>query len=181
MKIGYVAVGTFSPNEKYKKWSKLFQLRQAVSLDCPKILTQGIEDEHCYLPGTSFFNDIVDDLDFLLSKVKSYKDKQILAVIKEPKSDCADIQIDNRFRFYGYDLIDDVRISALTNCGGFDKAFISEDISEYGLIKEFDKVKQIQSLLDTEYPDEEHAYCSIWAIWKMEFENKMQQLTTANS
>lgn len=28
-----------------------------------------------------------------------------VAVIKEPKSDCSDIQIDNRFRFYGYDLI----------------------------------------------------------------------------
>lgn len=87
------------------------------------------------------------------------------------KGNCTDIHIDDRFRFYGYDLIDDVRISALTNCGGFDKAFLPQDISEYGLIKEFDKAKQIQSLLVTEYPDDAHAYCSLWAIWKMESDN----------
>jgi len=64
-------------------------------------------------------------------------------------------------------LEDFTRISALINCGGFDRAFLPKDISEYGLIKEFGKAKQIQSLLADEYPNEEHADCSLWAIWKM--------------
>lgn len=78
---------------------------------------------------------------------------------------------EERFRFYGYDLLEDsTRISTLTNCGGFDNAFSPEDISEYGLIQEFDKAKQIQLLLVDEYPDEEHADCTIWAIRRMEFD-----------
>ncbi|KGK85836.1 hypothetical protein DP73_18065 [Desulfosporosinus sp. HMP52] len=171
MDIGYVAVETFFPTHRYKEWSKLFHIEEVISFNtlCPRILRY-IEDGYNYLPGTSWFNDIVNDLDLLLSKLQGRNDCQILAVKREPKSNCANIQMDKRFRFYGYDLIDDVRISALTNCGGFDKAFLSEDISEYGLIKEFDKAKQIQSLLLSEYPDDEHAYCSLWAIWKMEFE-----------
>ncbi|MCR3757464.1 hypothetical protein KYB31_00480 [Clostridium felsineum] len=77
--------------------------------------------------------------------------------------------MDKRFKFYGYDLIEDsTRISALTNCGRFDKAFSSNDISEFGLIKEYKKAKEIQSLLLENYPDEEHVDCVLWGIWRME-------------
>lgn len=49
-------------------------------------------------------------------------------------------RLDKRFKFYGYDLLEDfTSISALTNCGGFDKAFLPKDISEYGLIIDFKK------------------------------------------
>lgn len=177
MDIGYVAVETFFPNEKYKEWSKLFHVRDVISLDCalcPSILDENVEDNYIYLQGYVFYNDIVNNLNLLLSKVKDKKDRQILAVLREPKGDCADLLIDERFRFYGYDLLEDfTRISALTNCGGFDKAFLPKDISEYGLIKKFDKAKQIQLLLANEYPNEEHADCTLWAIWKMEFDTCM--------
>lgn len=42
------------------------------------------------------------------------------------------------------------------------------DISEFGLIKEYKKAKEIQLLLTENYPNEEHAECALWGIWKME-------------
>lgn len=172
MDFGYVAVETFFPTEEYKKWSKLHNIREVISLDCalcPRIRDLDIEDDYMYLRGYGFYSDIVSSLDLLLSKVNDKNDIQILAVLREPECDCTDLMKDKRFRFYGYDLLEDfTRISALTNCGGFDKAFSPEDISEHGLIKEFDKAKQIRLLLANEYPDEEHADCIIWGIWRME-------------
>lgn len=172
MDVGYVAVETFFPTENYKKWSKLLHIKEVVSLDCllcPRIRDL-LDDRKC-LHG--FYTDILLDLNLLLTKIKGTdrEFRQILAVCREPESDCncTDLLQDNRFRFYGYDLLEDyTRISALTNCGGFDKAFSPKDISEYGLIRDFDKAKQIQLLLSNQYPNEEHANCAIWAIWRME-------------
>lgn len=173
MEVGYVAVETFHTTEKYKEWSKLYHVRDVVSLDCalcPGILNNSsIQEDFKYLPGYSSYEDVLNNLYLLLSIVSCEKDTQILAVIREPDEDSTNLLTDERFKFYGYDLLEDfTRISAITNCGGFDKAFSPKDISEYGLIKEFDKAKQIQLLLEKEYPDESHASCTLWAIWQME-------------
>lgn len=133
MSMGYVAVETFFPTEKYKEWSKLFHIRQVISLDCalcPSILVGDVKDDYRYLHGYDFYNDVLNDLDLLLDKIKGKKDIQILAVLREPKRDCVNILTDTRFGFYGYDLLEDfTRISALTNCGGFNKAFLPIDIT----------------------------------------------------
>lgn len=173
MNIGYVAVETFFPNEKYKEWSKLYHIEEIVSIDCalcPRILRdECIEDRYIYLQGYGFYDDILNNLEVVLEMAKNKEDKNILAVLRDPKSDCSNRITDIRFKFYGYDLLeDDTRISALTNCEGFDEAFSTNDISEYGLIKNFKKAKQVQQLLIEKYPDEEHADCSLWAIWRME-------------
>lgn len=92
----------------------------------------------------------------------------LLAILREPEEDCRGIDHPEGFKFYGYDLIeDDTRISALTNCGGFDKAFSASDLSRYGLIEEFRKARDVQLRLLENYPDEAHADCTLWAIWKM--------------
>lgn len=75
---------------------------------------------------------------------------------------------DARFPFCGFDLIEEQgTISALTNCGGFDKAFLLTDLSECGLIVEYAKAVAVQELLRAEYPDDPHAFCRVWAIWRM--------------
>ncbi len=176
MVIGYIAVETIITTEKYRNWCKLFHVKEVVSLDCalcPSILDyKKIEDKknlfnsYYYWSG---YGDIVNNLNYLLNKVNGLKDVQILAVIAEPDGDCRNLFFDNRFKFYGYDLLEDgTRVSALNNCGGFDKVFLPEDISENGLIIEFNKARKIQKLLVYEYPDEPHAYCTLWAIWRME-------------
>ncbi len=171
VEIGYVAVETFLTTEKYREWSKLHHVKEVVSLDCalcPNVLDNNNEDDLIYLQNDGFYYDIVNNLDKLISKVQNVKDKQILAVSRNPENDCSNLIIDGRFKFYGYDLLeDDTRISALVNCGGFDKAFNPQDISEYGLIKDFKKAKEVQFLLANEYPYENHVFCTLWAIWKM--------------
>lgn len=174
MDIGYVAVETFIPNQKYKEWSRLFHIKEIVSLDCalcPRLLKDEIiEDRVRYMNGYGFYSDIVNNLDVVLGMVKDKKEKQILAVLREPKQDCSYITFDKRFKFYGYDLLEDfTRISALTNCGGFDEAFLPNDISEYGLISDFKKAIEIQQSLTEKYPDEDHADCTLWGIWRMEY------------
>ncbi|WP_346353352.1 hypothetical protein [Azotosporobacter soli] len=173
MKIGFVALETFVPTKKYLEWSKLFQVEEVVSLDCalcPRIVRELPEDdngEYQHEYG-EVFTDIFSNLDWLLNKTRDLEDKQILAVVKEPKEDCArSIHLEG-FQFCGYDLVEDAtRISALTNCGGFDKAFLASDLSRYGLIEDFAKAKEIQIRLREYYPNEEHADTTRWAIWKM--------------
>jgi len=166
--IGYIAVETFIPPQNYIDRCKLYQLKEVISIDCalcPRI-TQYSEDDYSYLLWMGDYW-VYKDLEYLLSKVKEKQDKQILAVLREPEIDCTKWVADKNFKFYGYDLIeDDTCISAITNCGGFDKAFIKTDVSEYGLIEGYSKAKEIQLKLKEEYPNEYHADCALWAIWR---------------
>jgi hypothetical protein len=93
----------------------------------------------------------------------------ILAVTFEPTSNPAMAFNDERFLFYGYDLLDaGSAISALTNCGGFDQAFSSSDISAVGLLEDYAFAKAVQTRLRQHYPEEPHADCALWAIWRLE-------------
>jgi len=75
---------------------------------------------------------------------------------------------DPRFVFRGFDLIEtEGSISALSNCGGFSKAFSTTDLSEYGLLADHGEALDVQQLLLSDYPDEHHAVCDVWAIWQM--------------
>jgi len=71
------------------------------------------------------------------------------------------------FDFCGFDLADDFETSALTNCGGFfDNALTHKDLNALGLIPAFLPARKIQADLKREYPDEEHADCLLFAIWR---------------
>ena len=92
----------------------------------------------------------------------------MLALIEEPSDADVASFCDPRFAFCGFDLIDEHGgISALTNCGGFDRAFLRAELSECGLLLDHSRALAVRQLLRTEYPDEPHARCRIWAIWRM--------------
>jgi len=169
MTIGFVALETFIPTDEYKEWSKLFHLEEVVTLDCALCPSLIVDlDSISEFQEQWKLSNVFIDLNWVLQKVKDVKDKQILAILREPEDDCRGIDHPEGFKFYGYDLIeDDTRISALTNCGGFDKAFSASDLSRYGLIEELRKAKDVQLRLLENYPDEAHADCTLWAIWKM--------------
>jgi hypothetical protein len=57
-------------------------------------------------------------------------------------------------------------VSALTNCGGFPKAFSAGDLSAAGLIADRSRAVAIRDRLLEEYPHDAHAECAIWAIWR---------------
>lgn len=171
MNIGFMALETFTPTEKYFERNRLVHVEEVVSLDCllcPSVIDIDAGDmEH--LQQKEYYYHIFNDLDWVLQRSKDIKDKQVLAVLREPAKDCKAIPLNSGFYFCGYDLVEDyTRISALTNCGGFDEAFLPSALSKYGLIEDFVEAKKVQLLLQDKYPNDDHANCSLWAIWKMD-------------
>jgi hypothetical protein len=108
-------------------------------------------------------------LDYVVSRVSDQSDSvNILAVVFEPKSNPMKAFNDERFAFCGYDLLDEGSdTSALTNCGGFDKAFSGSDVSSVGLLEDYAFAKKVQKRLLRHYPEEPHADCALWAIWRL--------------
>lgn len=150
-------------------------MNEIVTLDC--LLCPGIfrgmptEEDWKYLvlgdvPGTFF-----RDLDYLIGRIEAASGYQVLAILREPtRSDILGFT-DKRFDFKGYDLVEDETcISAITNCGGFDLAFSDDDLSACGLVSEHEAAYRIRDLLRKHYPDEPHAICAVWAIWRMRAE-----------
>jgi hypothetical protein len=175
MSIGYTAVEQFNPTSsgswnKYIEWSGLTHLKELISLDgvlCPNFIKElSIEDWSYNLPeeGMLYY---FHSLDYLLKRINHSKEYHILAVTKNPAIPFPHGFDDANFEFIGYDLIEENgEISALTNCGGFDNTFHKEDLSEYGLITDFSKAVEIKRLLRENNPEERHAICDLWAIWK---------------
>jgi hypothetical protein len=113
--------------------------------------------------AATFFRDV----DYLLSRIKAATEYQVLAVLREPTQSAVQSYADKRFEFKGYDLIDQGGISAISNCGGFDLAFSDNDLSAWGLVPDHESAYRIRDLLRKHYPDEPHADCAVWAIWRM--------------
>ncbi len=176
VKPWFIAVEKFSPESdeswtNYIEWSGLNQLKEVVSLDdglCPEIIKELSDEDWQHNVDEDYVCFFFRDLDYLLQKVADYSNINVLATIRDPKVDCKDCFQDKRFEFIGYDLVEvHGGISALTNCGGFEKAFRNEELSELGLISSFPRAREIQQMLKKHYPEEHHAKCDVWAIWKM--------------
>ncbi len=157
--------------DKYIKWSKLTHLTELVSLDG---ILNGLafepdftsEEDWKYIVTkeqmiTQFFNSI----DYVLEKTKDIEYYNLLAVIREPNESKMDLS--TNFDFIGYDLIErGGNVSALTNCGGFDESFLPSDLNEFGLIHEWTKAKKIQKDLRINNPEEHHADCYLYEVWR---------------
>lgn len=158
---------------KYLNFSKLEQAREIVSLDqclCPPIFDcSNFNDEDWkHSVKQDYFCDFFLNLEHLLSLISSSKDINILSVILNPLEDCSEHFKDQRFEFCGYDLIEEGGgISALSNCGGFPLAFESKELNVLGLISEYNRVIEVSNKLRKHYPEESHASCDLWAIWRM--------------
>ena len=163
---------------KYIEWSKLTQLREVVSLD--GILNCNVFDndeensaedwEHIdlYLSDNETGFVTYKDLDYLLKKSAGRGPLNILAIIQNPTDGDMAAFADPRFEFRGFDLADkDFGMSALVNCGGFDKAFANSELSDCGLISSLSRADEVRGLLRQNYPDGDHTDCDVWAIWLM--------------
>ncbi|WP_034058536.1 hypothetical protein [Lacinutrix jangbogonensis] len=176
--IYYTALKTYDSDnkngfswEEYKKFSEINHLKELVSLD-------GILNGLAFIPDLDaseewkymvtengmvmfFFN----NLEYVLSKVNHLEFFNLLAVIKEPTKEKADLS--TTYDFIGYDLIGiGGDVSALTNCGGFDETFLPNDLNAYGLISEYDKAKKILKELPINNPEEQHADCNLYEVWR---------------
>ena len=157
--------------DRYVEWSGLNQLKELVSFDgclCPCAVKEMEARDWDYSVQEDCVLFFLTDLDYLLRRIAGLGPVNILAAVRNPESECRNAFGDARFEFSGYDIVDvNADISALTNCGGFPEAFRNEELSEVGLISEFDRAIDIRRSLREHYPDEPHAECDVWALWKM--------------
>jgi hypothetical protein len=161
--------------EKYVEWSRLSQLSELISLDGmlnERLIEPDRNDEKEWdyividnMYETGFFT----TLDYVLRKMMGKEEYNLLAVIKEPVTECKFIELEN-FEFIGYDLLDKYYdISALSNCGGFDETFRPEELNQFGLIEAFDRAMEIKENLFSNNPEEVHADTNAIAIWRHKY------------
>lgn len=157
---------------KYIEFSKLTQLRELVSLDSMlngAIIEpdRGVNGDWDYIITDDLYETgLFNSLEYVIKKIKDKERFNLLAVVKEPTEKCENIKIQD-FEFVGYELLDkDYSTSALSNCGGFDETFKPTDLNHLGLIDTYDKAYDIRDRLLKNNPEEYHADCNVFALWR---------------
>jgi hypothetical protein len=172
--VVFTAARRFDPTcgeawKKYIAWSGLTQLREVISLDtilCPNIFVELTADDWKHNVHADFRTHLFYGVDHVIAVVGD-QPVNVLALMEEPSAAEVTGFTDERFIFRGFDLLEyPLGISALVNCGGFDKAFLPGDLSACGLLVDHEKARTVQERLRTEYPSEPHAQCRLWAIWQ---------------
>ena len=173
MRPWFVATEPFDARDgakwrKYIEWSGLTQLVELCSLDpilCPPVLDD-LKDEYWpHIVNEDFMLDFFLDADFLRQQVANIQHKNLLCVFRNPSE--PPIPSDGRFEFAGYDLVDvQHSASALTNCGGFPDVFSNSELSAIGLLADFNRAVEVQKLLRQKHPEEHHAKCHLWAVFR---------------
>ena len=175
-KIWYKATETFSSQDgekwtKYKSWVKLPQLSELVSLDnslCTSVLETLNEEDWQHNVHLDYCCDYFHDLEYLLKRIPNTNSVNILATIREPTDGVIKEFNDSRFVFCGFDLLDETTaVSALTNCGGFPESFANSELTQLGLLSRFERAREVQDALLQNNPNEPHADCTLWALWRI--------------
>ncbi|MFD9900827.1 hypothetical protein [Mesorhizobium sp. NPDC059025] len=170
----YTAMEKFDPSNgavwhNYIEWSGLPQLTEVVGLDgmLNEIVLAEVKDIYWEkIVNEDFMLHFFTDPDFMLTQIDDVRNLNIIGTIKAPTEDVSSFAWDG-FTFCGYELLDqDHDISALTNCGGFPDVFRNDELSSQGLILDFERATQIQHDLKRLHPEEHHADCNIWAIFR---------------
>jgi hypothetical protein len=175
MQPWYIATEMFTSREgeawsKYVNWSGLSQLDEVVSLDpmlCPTILPEIRNEYWPYIVNEDFMLNFFTDLEFLLTQVAGRTERNLLCVFRNPPTHPSPRPELEHFEFLGYDLVDvQGSASALSNCGGFPDAFDNRELSSKGLLGSHVRALQVQSELRARHPEESHANCHVWAIYR---------------
>ncbi len=176
MPVVYTAVKRFDPacGERWQgfiEWSGLKQLREVVSLDlllCPTVFGELTAEDWLHNVQEDFKITLFHDLDHVLRRAAGDDRVNVLTLMQDPTEDEVRSFGDPRFALRGFDLVElQTGISALVNCGGFDRAFAPTELSDCGLLADHSRALAVQERLRAEYPDEPHADCDVWAVWQM--------------
>lgn len=165
----------FDPSEgekwqRYCEWAQIPSLTEIVSLDsmlCPRIVVEPNDEDWRHLAFVSMDFPTWKDLAYLKQRVRNVSRKNILGLYRNPEAHLTVPPDQGDFSFIGYDLVEDhTMISALTNCGGFPEVFRTDELNNFGLIEAFDRACEIKCRLPEHYPEEPHANCELYAVWR---------------
>jgi hypothetical protein len=155
------------------QWSGLNQLTELVSLDsmmCPSLLKEIKPDYWPHIVNESFMLHFFIDLPFLLDEISTVAvRKNLLCVFRNPSEEPSAPTEIAAFELLGYDLLDtEACASALSNCGGFPDVFGNEELTQHGLIASLKRANEIRTSLRRNHPEEHHADCDVWAIFRLQ-------------
>ena len=171
----FIATRRFDPAESekwrgYCEWAKIPKLVEIVSLDsllCEHLIRELSYEDWAHNVHENFRLDYFYDFDYLMQRVRDLPRKNILGVYRNPENHSIPAPAEN-FEFVGYDLIEEqTQISALTNCGGFPDVFRNDELNCFGLIADFNRAADVRRLLTERHPEEHHAQCEMYAIWRL--------------
>ena len=178
MRSGFRVSERFDPRHSdawssYIAWSGLTHLEEVVGLDCslcPSAITTLLAEDWDHLVFPEHIFACFDTPEYAMRRLGADFDGarlQLLALAREPGILDVTGATPSGFAFQGYDLIEEATAtSALTKCGGFVGAFEATDLSANGLIASASRAHEIREALATLYPEENHADCAVWAIWR---------------
>lgn len=171
----FIAVQRFGPANgetwtSYLEWSKLHHLEGLISLDmslCPTVLKDISDSYWPYIVNEDYYLNFFTDLAFLRTEVVAARvtEALFLCVYRNPiKPPILPSEL-NSFRFVGFDLVEaQSGISALVNCGGWAE-LENKELSKRGLIMDHGRALRLQQILRSNYPEEPHANCDVWAVF----------------
>jgi hypothetical protein len=176
----FLATERFDPSngEKWRaycEWAKIPGLAEVVSLDsllCRRLIEEFIDEDWEHNVHEDFRLDYFYHLGYLKLRINNISRRNVLGLYRNPEVHITDAPAAGDFRFVGYDLIEEqTQISALTNCGGFPDVFSNEELNRFGLIDSFDRAFSVRRLLAELHPEEHHAQCQMYAIWRLNERN----------
>lgn len=172
----FIATERFDPSDgdrwqEYCRFAQIPQLIEVVSLDrglCPRLVKEIKAEDWGHIVNEDWRLDYFCHLDYLLKRVAEHSRRNVLGLYRNPDCHITRPPGQGDFEFVGYDLIEEMtQVSALTNCGGFPEVFTSEELNAYGLIQDYGRAAQIAVVLADEFPEESHADCELYAIWRL--------------
>jgi len=172
----FIATERFDPSDgerwqKYCRWAKIPDLVEIVSLDCllcPRLINEPHGEDWRHVVNEDFRLDYFLHLDYLMQQIEEVVRRNILGVYRNPETHVESPPASGDFRFVGYDCIEEAtQISALNDCGGFPDVFANDELNQFGLIQEFDRASEVRRLLAERHPNEHHAQCELYAIWRL--------------
>lgn len=147
-------------NVKYFLAERFFNSIDFINFNKGKILAKEIVTFDCALTTPK-------EIDINNINNLNINENQILAIIINPLENVENKLKNEGFIFCGYDLVElATDISAITNCGAMFESINYKNLNEYGLISTYIEAKETQRKLIEEAPDESHAYCEIFEIWR---------------
>ena len=172
----FIATERFDPSDgeawrKYFEWAEIPQLTEVVGLDdslSNTVTGELLDEDWNHIVNADFQTRYFYHLDYLLNRVQAIKRRNILGLYQNPETHITKAPAMGDFTFMGYDLIEEqTHTSALTNCGGFPDVFSNEELSSCGLISKFERASEVKRLLLEKHPEEPHANCEMYAIWRL--------------
>jgi hypothetical protein len=155
----------------FVQWSGLSQLTELVSLDsmmCPSVLRETKPDYWPHIVNESYMLHFFTNLPFLLNEISAVARKNLLCVFRNPSEEPKAPSEIAAFELLGYDVLDtQACASALSNCGGFPDVFSNEELTRQGLISSRVRALEIRTNLRKNHPEEHHADCDVWAIFRL--------------